>query len=139
MKDFIAYLVLGIGSGAFFALLAAGIVVAFKGSGVINFAHGAVAMYTGFQYYYLRAKGLFRFPWVDFLPFKWLNVPVTLKLGGADGKVGMAGAFILAMLTALLIGVMMHFLVFRPLRNAAPLGKVIGSLGVMIYLQGVAL
>ena len=43
------------------------------------------------------------------------------------------------MLTALLIGVMAHFLVFRPLRNAAPLGKVIGSLGTMIYLQGVAL
>jgi branched-chain amino acid transport system permease protein len=34
---------------------------------------------------------------------------------------------------------MAHFLVFRPLRNAAPLGKVVGSLGVMLYLQGVAL
>ena len=139
MKDFLAYLVLGIGAGAFFALMAAGIVVAFKGSGVINFAHGAMTMYVGFQYYYLRAKGLFRFPWVDFLPFHWLNVPVTLKLGGDDGKMGFLPAFVLAMLTAVLIGVMVHFLVFRPLRNAAPLGKVIGSLGVMIYLQGVAL
>lgn len=139
MKDFLAYLLLGIGSGAFFALIATGIVVAFKGSGVINFAHGAVAMYVGFQYYYLRTKGLFRLPWVDFLPFHWLNVPVTLKLGGGDGKMGFWPAFILAMFTALLIGAMMHFLVFRPLRRAAPLGKVIGSLGVMIYLQGVAL
>ena len=33
---------------------------------------------------------------------------------------------------------MVHFLVFRPLRNAAPLGKVIGSVGVLLYLQGVA-
>lgn len=139
MKDFLAYLLLGIGAGAFFALLATGIVVAFKGSGVINFAHGAMAMYVGFQYYYLRNKGLFHFPWVDFLPFHWLNVPVRLSLGGDDGKMGGIVAFVLCMLTALLIGAMVHFLVFRPLRNAAPLGKVIGSLGVMIYLQGVAL
>ena len=33
---------------------------------------------------------------------------------------------------------MVHFLVFRPLRNAAPLGKVIGSVGVLLYLHGVA-
>ena len=32
---------------------------------------------------------------------------------------------------------MVHFLVFRPLRNAAPLGKVIGSVGVLTYLTGV--
>ena len=37
-----------------------------------------------------------------------------------------------------LIGLGAHFLVFRPLRNAAPLGKVIGSVGVVLYLQGVA-
>jgi hypothetical protein len=27
------------------------------------------------------------------------------------------------------LGLLAHFLVFRPLRDAAPLGKVIGSLG----------
>ena len=56
----------------------------------------------------------------------------------ATGKMGFRPAFILSMLTAVLLGVMAHFLVFRPLRNAAPLGKVIGSLGMMLYLQGVA-
>ena len=41
------------------------------------------------------------------------------------------------MLIAVLLGLMVHFLVFRPLRNAAPLGKVIGSVGVLTYLTGV--
>jgi branched-chain amino acid transport system permease protein len=47
-------------------------------------------------------------------------------------------AFAIAIAMSVLIGLMIHFLVFRPLRNAAPLGKVIGSVGVMLYLQGVA-
>jgi branched-chain amino acid transport system permease protein len=139
MRDSLAYLIVGIGAGAIYAMLATGIVVAFKGSGVINFAHGAIAMFVAYQYHYLRTRGLFRLPWVDFLPTKKLNIPVLLRLGGADKKMSFWPAFLLAMLTAILLGAMAHFLVFRPLRNAAPLGKVIGALGVMLYLQGVAL
>jgi branched-chain amino acid transport system permease protein len=139
MRDSLAYLIVGIGAGAIYAMLATGIVVAFKGSGVINFAHGAMAMFVAYQYQYLRTRGLFRLPWVDFLPTKKLNIPVLLRLGGADKKMSFWPAFLLAMLTAILLGAMAHFLVFRPLRNAAPLGKVIGALGVMLYLQGVAL
>ncbi len=139
MQSALAYLIIGLGAGAFYAMLATGIVVAFKGSGVIHFGQGAVAMFCGFQYHYLRTRGRLQLPWVDFLPTKWLNVPVTLNLGGADKRLGFLAAFVLTMLTALLIGTMSHFLVFRPLRNAAPLGKVIGSLGILLYLQGVAL
>jgi branched-chain amino acid transport system permease protein len=139
MRASLAYLIVGIGAGAIYAMLATGIVVAFKGSGVINFAHGAMAMFVAYQYHYLRTRGLFRLPWVDFLPTKKLNVPVLLRLGGADKKMSFWPAFLLAMLTAVMLGAMAHFLVFRPLRNAAPLGKVIGALGVMLYLQGVAL
>ena len=40
---------------------------------------------------------------------------------------------------AAFLGVFVHFLVFRPLRHAPPLGKVVGSLGVLLYLQGIAL
>jgi branched-chain amino acid transport system permease protein len=139
MRASLAYLIVGIGAGAIYAMLATGIVVAFKGSGVINFAHGAMAMFVAYQYHYLRTRGTFRLPWVDFLPTKKLNIPVLIRLGGADKKMSFWPAFLLAMLTAILIGAMAHFLVFRPLRNAAPLGKVIGALGVMLYLQGVAL
>ena len=52
MKEAIAYSIMGLGAGGFYALMAMGVVVAFKGSGVINFAHGALAMYIAFQFYY---------------------------------------------------------------------------------------
>ena len=54
------------------------------------------------------------------------------------GGVGIWWPSSLALPMGALIGLMAHFLVFRPLRNAAPLGKVIGSVGVLLYLQGVA-
>ncbi len=137
MKDALAFLVLGLGSGGFFALLAVGIVIAYRGSGVINFAQGAIATFSAFEYYSIRKKGILRMPWVDILPTKQLNLPVNIKLG-ESGKVGYLPGLVLALLMAVFIGALMHFLVFRPLRSAAPLGKVIGSLGIMLYLQGVA-
>ena len=68
MKEAIAYSIMGLGAGGFYALMAMGVVVAFKGSGVINFAHGALAMYIAFQFFYLRSEGIFHLPWFDILP-----------------------------------------------------------------------
>jgi branched-chain amino acid transport system permease protein len=144
MKDALAILFGGLGQGGFFALLAVGIVIAYRGSGVINFAQGAIAMFTAFEFDSLRKKGTLQLPWVDVLPTKWLNIPVRLQLSGSgvDGSVkplGFLSSLVIAVLVAVLLGVIAHFLVFRPLRSSAPLGKVIGSLGIMLYLQGVAL
>jgi branched-chain amino acid transport system permease protein len=144
MKDALAILFGGLGQGGFFALLAVGIVIAYRGSGVINFSQGAIAMFTAFEFDSLRKKGTLQLPWVDILPTRWLNLPVRIQLSGnsADGApkpLGFLPSFISAVLVAMLLGAIAHFLVFRPLRSSAPLGKVIGSLGIMLYLQGVAL
>ena len=137
MKEAIAYSIMGLGAGGFYALMAMGVVVAFKGSGVINFAHGALAMYIAFQFYYLRSEGIFHLPWFDILPTSWLNLPVRFNL--TDGMpMNFWLCVLLAILTSLILGAIIHFLVFRPLRNAAPLGKVIGAVGVMTYLLGLA-
>jgi len=128
---------MGLGAGGFFALMAMGIVTAYKGSGVINFSHGAIAMYIAFQFFYLRNEGIFHFPWFDILPTKTLNIPVRLSLNNGVG-INVWLAAILAMATALLLGAAIHYLVFKPLRNSAPLGKVIGAVGVMTYLLGLA-
>ncbi|MGH9270497.1 MAG: ABC transporter permease, partial [Ilumatobacteraceae bacterium] len=136
MNQAILFLILGLGLGAIYAMLGAGLVIVYRGSGVINFAYGAMAMYGVFTFDEARRNGFLRLPWADFLPTDWLNVPVSIKLG--DGGVGLWYALILALAMGALIGLMAHFLVFRPLRNAAPLGKVIGSVGVLLYLQGVA-
>ncbi len=136
MSDIILFLLLGLGLGSLYAMLGTGLVIVYRGSGVINFAQGAFAMYGVFTFDEARRNGYLRLPWFDFLPTHTLNLPVSIKLG--DEGVSTPLAFIIAVLMAVLIGLMAHFLVFRPLRSAAPLGKVIGSLGVMLYLQGVA-
>jgi len=135
VKDIIFYLLIGCGVGSLYAILGAGLVVSFKGSGVINFAAGAMAMYTAFQFDEAYTRGSIQLPWVNFLPV--VRVPVTIHF--VDGGFDLAPALIIAFLNAVLLGLLVHFLVFRPLRNAAPLGKVIGALGITIYLQGVAL
>ncbi len=136
MSDIIFFLLAGLGLGSLYAMLGTGLVIVYRGSGVINFAQGAFAMYGVFTFDEARRNGYLRLPWFDFLPTHTLNVPVNIKL--SDEGVSTPVAFVLAIAMAVLIGLMAHFLVFRPLRTAAPLGKVIGSLGVMLYLQGVA-
>lgn len=135
MNEAILYSIMGLGAGGFFALMAMGIVAAYKGSGVINFAHGALAMYVAFQFFYLRTEGMFFLPWFDILPTKTLNLPVRLSLNNGMG-LNVWVAAILAMFTSMILGAAIHYLVFKPLRNAAPLGKVVGAVGAMTYLLG---
>ncbi len=138
MSEIIFFALLGLGIGSLYAMLAAGLVIVYKGSGVINFAHGAMAMYGIFTFDAAWNRGELFLPWVDFLPTHTLNVPVRITLD-SDGSWPLVPSMILALLMAAFIGLMAHFLLFRPLRNAAPLGKVVASVGLMLYLQGVAL
>lgn len=136
MRDIIFFLLLGLGLGSLYAMLGSGIVIVYRGSGVINFAYGAMAMYGVFTFDEARRFGRIQLPWVDILPTTWLNLPVTIRV--AETKANLLVALVLAFAMAVLIGVLAHVLVFRPLRKAAPLGKVVGSVGMMLYLQGVA-
>lgn len=149
MQDLLFALLLGIGPGAVFAILAVGLVVAYRGSGVINFSHGAIAMYTALTFNRIRTdpdlggSGDIFLPWVDIIPeWGWLralrlnNLPVRIGVG--DTPMATAPAIIIAIGMAALIGLLAHVCVFRPLRYASPLSKVIGSVGVMIYLQAIA-
>ncbi len=138
MNELILAALLGIGGGAVYAMLGAGIVTAYKGSGVINFAQGAFAMYAAFVYDELRTKGSFSLPWIDILPTESLNLPVDITVnegGGTSQWVAVA----IALAVAAMIGLLAHLLVFRPLRAAPALSKVIGAVGLTIYLQAVAL
>ena len=66
------------------------------------------------------------------------NLPVR-SASPTTGSDAWTSAVVIALVMAALIGLLVHFLVFRPLRHAPPLGKVVGSLGMLLYLQGVAL
>ena len=146
MNDFLFALLLGISTGAIYAILAGGLVIAYRGSGVINFAQGAIAMYAARTFSALRTTvdgqgaGEIFLPWVDVIPeWGWLramrlnNLPVRITISD-DGPIGTPAAMAITLAMAALIGLLAHFVVFRPLRNASPLSRVIASVGVMIYL-----
>ena len=135
MSGFVFALILGIGVGGLYAMLGTGLVTAFKGSGVINFAHGAFAMYAVYTYDAVNVEGHFKLPWVDFVPTHSLNFPVTIGVGGPRGAFVSA---VIALAMSAFLGLLAHLLVFRPLRTSPALGKVIGSVGLMLYLQTVA-
>src|SRR6478736_6339432 len=50
-------LLLGIGTGALVAAIALAVVLTYRGSGVVNFASAAVAMYAAYAYNGLRRTG----------------------------------------------------------------------------------
>jgi sulfate-transporting ATPase len=108
--EIVRYAVLGLGIGALYALIAAGLVTVYRGSGIVNFAQGAFVMFAGYLDYELTtAAGL------NFWPATILTVAATA-----------------------LLGALVQLLVLRPMRNSSPLTRVVATLGVLITLQSAA-
>jgi ABC-type branched-subunit amino acid transport system ATPase component/branched-subunit amino acid ABC-type transport system permease component len=108
--EIVRYAVLGLGIGALYALIAAGLVTVYRGSGIVNFAQGAFVMFAGYLYYELTtAAGL------NFWPAAILTVAATA-----------------------LLGALVQLVVLRPMRNSSPLTRVVATLGVLITLQSAA-
>lgn len=123
MTDYLFYLLLGSGAAAIMAAFGLGLVITHQGSGVVNFAYGAMAMWVAYVYADLR-QGAYPFP-VPGLPARY----------HFDGDVGFRWAFSLAVLTAAVLGLVVWMLVFRPLRRAPSLAKVVASIGIVIVLM----
>ena len=121
LTDHLRYLLLGLGGGAAIALLALGLVVTYQASGVINFAHAAVGAYCAFAFYSFRATGNLVLP-VFGLP--------AIGLGGVPT---VATALIMVLTVAATIGLLLGGVVYRSLRSASPLARMVASLGVMLY------
>ncbi len=130
----------GLGSGAIIAALAIGLVVAFRASGVINFGHGAIATYTTYVYVSLVGTGQYPVPPIPnpFAPVEGIagieiiDFPTFVSFGDSMGK---APAMVIALATAAALGLIAHFAIFRPLRYAPVLAKVVASVGIMLFLQ----
>ena len=110
MKEAFQFAVLGFGIAAAYTLLGQGMVLIYRGSGVLNFAQGAFAMVGAYVYYELHFNHHRSF----------------------------AVAFIVALLVCGTIGALTHLLVMRPLRRTSPLTRLIATLGVLTTLQGIA-
>ncbi len=54
MADFLTFTIIGLVTGALYAIAASGLVVTYTTSGIFNFAHGATGMFAAFVYWKLR-------------------------------------------------------------------------------------
>jgi len=104
------FAILGLGSGALIAGIALGVVLTYRGSGIINLATGAIAMLAGYSYW-------------------------SLKTGVYGVDIPTAPALAITFGFLLVLGVAIEFVVFRPLRTASPLAKLAASLGLLLVAQ----
>jgi ABC-type branched-subunit amino acid transport system permease subunit len=128
MSSYTLFLLLGLGSGAIYAVLALGLVLKYRSAGVVDFGHSATAMFIAYVYLFLRENGTVQLPWTI--------LPHEFTLTGSE--MGTAPAMILALIYAAVMGLIMYVLIYRPLRHATPLARICASVGVMLYLQAVA-
>ena len=120
MTDYAFFLLLGAAAGAIIAAFGLGLLITHEGSGVVNFAYGAMATWSGYVYADLR-QGSYPFP-IPGLPARY----------HFDGDVGFRWAMLLALLTSVVLGLVAFFAVFRPLMRAPALAKVVASIGLVI-------
>ena len=128
---------LGLGTGALVGAIALAVVLTHRGSGVVDFSAGAVAMVAAYVFDGLRRDGALLLPPLPnplaLLPGDWPVWPTLLDLGG---PMAAAPAFLVTLLAMLLVGLAVHLLVWRPLLAAPPLAKVVASVGLMVVLPG---
>jgi hypothetical protein len=111
VEEVIRFALLGLGIGATYALASQGLIIVYRGSGVLNFALGAIGMAGAYVWWELNANQ------------GWAFLP----------------ALIAGVLFAAVIGGLVHLLIMRPLRHSAPLVRVIATLGVLITIQSIAI
>src|SRR3954463_12519005 len=127
MSSYILFLLLGLGSGAVYGMLALGLVLKYRSAGVVDFGHGAVAMFIAYVYLGLREDGSLQFPWVV--------LPHEINLGGS---IATAPAIAISLIYACVLGAVMYWLIYRPLRGATALTRVCASVGTMLALSAIA-
>jgi ABC-type branched-subunit amino acid transport system permease subunit len=129
MSSYILFLILGLGSGATYAILGQGLVLKYRSAGVVDFAHGAVAMFIAYVFVNLRSFGQLELPVV--------LIPHQISLNGGHGlNTGLA--IVISLAYAAVLGLVLYVLIYRPLRGASPLTRVCASVGVMLGLQAIA-
>ena len=108
MRVLLQFAVLGLGAGAVYAIVAQGIIVIHRGTGVLNLAHGAEAMLGAYLYLHLSWE-------------VGLGAPLAIAVSVACVSV---------------VGGLVHLLIMRPLANASHLVRVVATLAALLVIQG---
>jgi branched-chain amino acid transport system permease protein len=109
MSEFLQLVFSGLTVGAVYALVALGFTLIYNASDVINFAQGDFVMIGGMGTVFLAAAGL--------------SLPV---------------AALLAIIAAVVAGLLLHRLAIEPARGASPVTLIMITIGASIFIKGVA-
>lgn len=109
MAEFLQFLISGLTVGAVYALVALGFTLIYNASGVVNFAQGEFVMLGGMVTVFTSALG----------------VPLPL-------------AALVAIVAAVVIGLLLHRLAIEPARGASAVTLIIITIGASILLRGLA-
>lgn len=112
MSDLWTFGLAGLAGGGAYALTALGVVAVYRGSGILNFAQGAMGMFGAYIFWESYAEG--------------------------NGSLPVGAAAAAGILTGAALGVLFYLIIVRLLRNTSDMAKVVATLGLMLLLQSIA-
>jgi ABC-type branched-subunit amino acid transport system permease subunit len=130
MSSYVLFLLIGLGAGAVYALLALGLVLKHRSAGIVDFSHAAVAMWCSYVFLELHTNGQLVLPWVA---AGW-----HIQLFSASSGAPVWLSVVIALVYSAVLGLLFYYGVVRPLRNAPVLARVCASVGFMLYLETAA-
>jgi ABC-type branched-subunit amino acid transport system ATPase component/ABC-type branched-subunit amino acid transport system permease subunit len=108
--DLVTFALLGMGVGAIYGIVAQGLVLVYRASGILNFAQTGFLMIGAYIFYELHV--------LDGWPY-WAGL-------------------IAAMVACAAMGAAVHLVVLRPMRQASAVARLIATLGVLGVLSSIA-
>ena len=108
--DLVTFALLGMGVGAIYGIVAQGLVLVYRASGILNFAQTGFLMIGAYIFYELHV--------LDGWPY-WAGL-------------------VAAMVACAAMGAAVHLVVLRPMRQASAVARLIATLGVLGVLSSIA-
>jgi branched-chain amino acid transport system permease protein len=109
MTEFIEFTLGGISTGMIYAAIALSLVLIWRGTRILNFAQGGMAMFTTY---------------------------LALLVVNATGNFWLA--FIVALASGLVLGAVVERVVIRPVESKPPMNAVLVTIGLLILIEGAA-
>jgi branched-chain amino acid transport system permease protein len=109
MQEFVEFTLEGVSSGMIYAAIALSLVLIWRGTRVLNYAQGGMAMFTA----YVALEVIYR------TGNYWLGFAAALAAG-------------------LVLGAVLERAIVRPVTSRPPLNAVIVTIGLLIFIEGLA-
>ena len=109
MREFIQFTLGGISFGMVYAAIALSLVLIWRGTRILNYSQGAMAMFTTY---------------------------IAFTVIGHTGNYW--AGFVVALAAGLVLGAVIERTVIRPVENKPPLNAVVVTIGLLVFLEGLA-